>query len=787
MTSFFKSTLAFTAAAIIASCSSVQQPKESDNDNDIVVSDLEKDAIINARKIIGQLSIKEKLAQLQSGSLLVIKAASDEQGNLNFDTLRKYYPYGMGMMNVDFADAPQEKYTRQVNSLKEYHKTIPHPIPCIYIGEGLHGLMSMGTTVYPQAIALGCSWDTVQLGKVYRATALEAHARGISLLFSPILDLARDARFGRIEEMYSEDPFLCGSLGSTAVRNFQQQKSDGSLYMAATLKHYVGHGQVEGGRNVAAYTGSANDLLNNHLLPFEMAVDAGAAAVMPAYNDVCDMPVTVNKWLLQDILRKRLKFNGLIVSDQNAIDVMHTVNSIAKNLQEAAEMAITAGINIDIIWAKGTFQLLENSVRENKISERTIDKALEYLLVLKYKLGLFTNDSLADIDYMNKITNCQAHKDLARETARKTMVLLKNSDVKDAPMLPLDSSKVKRIAVIGPNANSLDYGGYTAEPVVQGVSVYEGIKNFCEPKGIKVSYAEGCKIATTPGAFWQNDNQVPNDAKSDEKLINEAVNVARNADVVVLCVGETVSFSREAWGENHRGDRDDINLLGRQNLLAEKIKALGKPVVTLIFGGRPLNIKPVADKSDALVQCFYLGQECGNAVADVIFGKYNFEGHLSVSIPHSAGSLPCYYNMKPSRYRSYVYEEEHCLYPFGFGLSYSKFDISTPRVDRDIYSSDEIVEVLVDVKNVSSVDGCETVQLYIHDDFSSSVRPVKELRDFQKVYLKAGESKTISFQLVKNNFMYYDQSLRKVFEPGTFTIMVGNSSDNVKSCSIEIN
>ena len=789
MIPFLKFTIAASAVAFLASCGSPQQTEQNktNNQQETNVSNLEKEAIENARKIIGQLTIKEKLAQLQSGSLLVIKAASDEDGNLNFDTLKKYYPYGMGMMNVDFADAPQEKYTRQVNSLKEYHKTLAHPIPCIYIGEGLHGLMSNGTTVFPQAIALGCSWDTVQLGKVYRTTALEANARGINLLFSPILDLARDPRFGRIEEMYSEDPYLCGSLGSTAVRNFQQQKPDGSLFVASTLKHYVGHGQVEGGRNVAAFTGSANDLLNNHLLPFEMAVKAGAAAVMPAYNDVCDLPVTVNKWLLQDVLRKSLNFNGLIVSDQNAVDVMYTVNTVASSLQEAAEMAITAGINIDIIWAKGTFDLLENSVKEGKISEHTIDKALEYLLVLKYKLGLFANDAPADIDNMNKITNCQAHKDLARETARKTMVLLKNDTVKNLPILPLDSSKVKHIAVIGPNANSLDYGGYTAEPVVPGVSVYQGFKNFCDQKGIKVSYAEGCKIATTPGAFWQNDNQVPNDPKDDEKLINQAVSVARSADVIVLCIGENVSFSREAWGEDHRGDRDDINLLGRQTDLIKKLAALGKPIVTFVFGGRPLNIKPAADNSNALVQCFYLGQEGGNAVADVVFGKYNFEGKLSVSIPHSAGSLPCYYNMKPSRYRSYIYEEEHCLYPFGYGLSYSKFEISEPKSSRAKYMAIDTVEISVDVKNIGNKEGSETVQLYIHDDFSSSVRPIKELRGFEKVYLKPNEQKTVTFKLSKNDFMYYGQSLKKIFEPGSFTIMVGNSSDNVKKCSIEIN
>ena len=728
-------------------------------------------ALDNARQIISTLSLKEKLAQLESGSIYIIKDASDAQGNLNFDTLRKYYPYGMGLMNIDFGGCPPEKYTRTLNSLKEYNKTVPHPIPIIFIGEGLHGLMGVDATVFPQAIALGCSWDTTMLSKVYAATADEAKARGINMFFSPVLDLAREPRFGRIEEMYSEDPFLCGTFGSIAVREFQREGNNGRLRMAATLKHFLAHGQTEGGRNVASFPGSANDLMNNHSVPFEMCVRAGAACVMPAYTDVCDLPVTVNPWLLKDVLRRQFGFQGLVVSDQNAIDRMYDVNHLVPSLRKAAELALESGTEIDIIGRSGIFNLLEESVLNGEFDEALIDKALTRLLVLKWRLGLFEDDAPADIPAMLKINQCQKHLDIAREAAQKTMVLLKNDGT-----LPLDAARIKKIAVIGPNANSLDYGGYTAEPVTDGVTVYEGIKSFGDSNGIQVVYSEGCRLSDGPVGFWKNDNQqlIPEDRA--QKMIAEAVNVAKTADVVVLCIGENVSYSREGWGEHHRGDRESLELLGLQNLLAEKIKATGKPVVTLIFGGRPLNIRPAANNANALAQCFYLGQQGGNAVADVLFGNCNFEGKLSVTIPNSAGSLPCYYNMKPNRFRSYVFEEDHEVYPFGYGLSYSKFEISQPVVDADTLDRSQTVRITVNVKNISEIDGAEVVQLYIRDEIASVVRPIKELKGFRKVYLKAGESQNVTFAINKENLMFYNQKLEKVFEPGNFIVYVGNSS-----------
>ncbi|MCQ2253388.1 MAG: glycoside hydrolase family 3 C-terminal domain-containing protein, partial [Bacteroidales bacterium] len=577
------------------------------------------------------------------------------------------------------------------------------------------------------------------------------------------------------------------------------KKADGMLEMAATLKHYMGHGQMEGGRNVACYPGSANDLMNNHSIPFEMCVEAGVAGVMPAYNDVCDLPVTVNKWLLKGVLREQMGFDGLIISDQNAVDRMYDVNHLTASYREAAELAIQCGIDIDIIGREGTFQMLEQSVKEGKIKESVIDSALKRLLILKWRLGLFQKDDPVDIPALMAVNQCKEHLDLARETARKTMVLLKNDGV-----LPINKSSIRKIAVIGPNANTLDYGGYTAEPVTAGVSVYEGIRAYGEANNIKVQYAEGVRLSNAPIGFWKDNNHTPITEAEANKMMAEAVAMAKGCDVIVLCMGENVSYSREAWGDYHRGDRESLELLGYQNELAKRLKATGKPVVTLIFGGRPLNIRPAAENANALAQCFYLGQQGGNAVADVLFGDYNFEGKLSVSMPSSAGALPCWYNMKPNRFRSYIYEDRgdtifplsydansnkysyqegaweppttHAVFPFGYGLSYSKFLLGEPKASADTLPSSQTVKIKINVKNISEIDGSETVQLYIRDEVCSCVRPVKELKGFQKVYLKAGESKDVEFELSKKDLMFYNQQLEKTFEPGNFLVYVGSSS-----------
>jgi beta-glucosidase len=737
------------------------------------------EAVRYANSIIAKMSLEEKIAQLEAGSFINIKKAIAENGDINRDTLVKYYPYGFGAINLDFKLTPED-YVKTVNELQAYNLSLKNAIPVIFLGEGLHGLMSNGATVFPQAIALGCSWDTKLLEKVYTVTAIEAHARGIRQLLSPVLDLAREPRFGRIEEMYSEDPYLTGMLGLSAVRGFQQTDSVGNYFVGATLKHFVGHGQPEGGRNTSLVSVSAQDIMNNHLQPFEMIIREGdLAAVMPAYNEVCDVPVHASEWLVSDVLRKQLGFNGLVISDQNAVDQLYQTHHVAKDAGEAAYLAIRAGINLDLVWLRGTFSKLDSLVRQGVLAESEIDNSVRKLLVLKHKLDLFNFEPL-NVEKMLAFTNNESHKQIALEAAHKTMVLLKNEN----KLLPLDPTKIKRLAVIGPNAADVHFGGYTAEPR-SGISVLAGIESFAQGK-FDVEYAEGCKIALETSSFWEDNCQTPNSPDDDRRLIAEAVKTAKRCDVVLLVIGETVAFAREAWSEWHRGDRESLELLGMQNQLFKEMIATGKPVVVLMINGRPLAINDVARDAHALIECFYPGQEGGTAVADVLFGKVNPSGKLAVTFPKSVGELPCFYNHKPSRSRSYVYTDSKPLFPFGFGLSYTTFEYSDPLIDRQLIKANETVSISVTIKNTGSRYGEEIVQLYLRDNVSKGVRPVKELKRFAKIGLEAGESETVVFELDEAALSYYNPQLQKVAEPGMFTVMIGPSSDNLRSVSFEL-
>jgi beta-glucosidase len=747
--------------------------------NSAPASSLDEEAKAHARSIISKMSLSEKTAQLQVGSFQLVKKAIKEDGELDFDSLAKYFPYGFGASNLDRNLIP-EQYVKALNAIQAYHQTLKTPIPVVFLGEGLHGLMSQGATVFPQANALGCSWDTVLVQKVYEVTAAESHARGIRQLLTPVLDLARDPRFGRIEEMYSEDPFLVGKMGVAAVRGFQQPDSAGNLFVAATLKHFVGHGQPEGGRNVSLVNVSANDIMNNHLLPFEMALYQGnAAAVMPAYNEVCDVPVHANSWLMNDVLRRQMGFKGLVISDQNAVDELHRTHAVVEDEAGAAFTAIKMGIDLDLVHKTGTFLKLDSLVQSGALSETEIDQALERILVLKYKLGLFKGGDIS-VDNMLAVTNSAEHRAVAREAAQKTMVLLKN----DNNTLPFNPSSIKRMAVIGPNAKGVHFGGYTAEPCI-GIDVLQGVQDYAKGK-FDVLYAEGCKIALETPSFWVDNCQTPNTPEDDRRLIAEAVKVAKQSDVVLLVLGESVAFAREAWGENHRGDRESLDLLGMQDELAKQIFALGKPVAVLMINGRPLSFNYVAQNAPAIIEGFYLGQEGGTAVADVIFGDVNPSGKLAVTFPKSVGELPCFYNRKPSRMRSYVYVENAPLFAFGHGLSYTTYQYGAPTVDKSSIKKGQNVTVAVTVTNTGNRAGDEVVQLYLRDDVSSAVRPIMELKGFAKVSLKAGESREVKFVLTPDLLSFYNPQLAKVLEPGTFTVMTGPSSQKVQKTSFEV-
>lgn len=732
-----------------------------------------KDSTLSPEKrtelLLKEMTLQEKLAQLYIPSNLNLL----NKGKVSEDSLKKYYPYGAGVIFPDRNDVP-EVYIEKVNAYQKYmvEKT-RLGIPAFIGGEGLHGFMAVKSTYFPQAIALGCTFNPELAEDIYGVVAKELRTRGVNLVLSPVLDLAREPRWGRTEECYSEDPFLVAQMSLAAVRGFQGRTMDelkDGHHVVATLKHFVGHGQPEGGRNTAPVSTSRRDVIDNHLYPFEVCVKEGnALSVMASYNELEGVPNHANRWLLTDILKDQWGFNGFVTADQGGVQDLINIHHMAADMKTAAKYAIESGVDFELKGMSAMFETLEESVQKGEVDIENIDRAVKAILLQKFRAGIFEKP-FTDVDKM--VYNTPEHRLMALEAARESVVLLKNEN----KILPLDVNKIKSIAVIGPNAADVHLGGYTSDPH-EGISVLQGIKDFCTDK-IKVNYAEGCKITQQKPSFWTND-ETPNTLEDDIRLMNQAVNVANASDVTVLVLGDNTSTCREAWGENHRGDRDNLELIGMQNELVKKIVSLNKPVIALILGGRPLAINDVSELVPAVFQGFYMGQEGGTAFAELLFGKVNPSGKLSVSIPRSVGQLPVYYNHKQSRYRSYLWKNSTPLYSFGHGLSYSDFVYEDFKLDKNEMSVTDTLNVDVWVKNDSDIPGKETVQLYIRDMYSSVTRPIMELKAFKKVLIEPDKTEKISFKVTPEMLSFKDINLKKVVEPGDFQIMLGRASDNI--------
>jgi beta-glucosidase len=562
-------------------------------------------------------------------------------------------------------------------------------------------------------------------------------------------------------------------MGIAAVRGFQ---GDGTFRdkkrMIATLKHFVGHGQPESGMNCAPANVSMRVLRETFLYPFKQALQkAGAISVMPSYNEVDGVPSHANKWLLRDVLRKEFGFKGYTVSDYFAIwELGYRPDThghfVAADKKESCRLAVEAGVNIELADPDCYLELVE-LVKKRVLKESQLDELVAPMLLWKFKLGLFDNPYV-DPAEAERIVGCDDHRNLARQAARETITLLKN----DGGLAPLYLSKYRTIAVIGPNANRTLLGGYSGVPKHE-VTVLEGIKARVGNRA-KVVYSEGCKI--TIGGSWNQDEVVPSNSEEDRKQIAEAVEIAKQADVIVLAIGGNEQTSREAWALNHMGDRANLDLIGRQEELVKAMLATGKPVVVLLYNGRPLSINYLAQNVPVIFECWYLGQENGHAIAEVLFGDVNPSGKLPISFPRSAGHLPVFYNFKPSARRGYLFDDVTPLYPFGYGLSYTTFAIKNVRLKKEKIRASGSTSVVADVTNTGKREGAEVVQMYIRDVISSVTRPVKELKGFQKVTLRPGETKTVVFDITPELLAFYDINMKYVVEPGDFTIMVGNSS-----------
>ncbi|MEJ5368529.1 MAG: glycoside hydrolase family 3 N-terminal domain-containing protein [Bryobacteraceae bacterium] len=729
--------------------------------------------------LLSRMTLEEKVAQTQA--LWQKKALiTDANGNFAPEKAAAVLRHGMGQITRPSEKKGPREMAEFTNAIQRWVMTNTRlGIPVMFHEECLHGHAAPKGTHFPQAIALASTWNPALVEEVFTAVAREVRARGARQALTPVLDLARDPRWGRVEETYGEDPWLTAQIGLACIRGFQGQgPALAKDRIFATLKHFAAHGQPEAGTNAGPASFGERLLREQHLYPFEIAIRVGKAmSVMPSYNEIDGIPSHANRWLLERVLRQEWGFQGFTVSDYEAVAQLATLHKVAADKDEAAIKALQAGVDTELpdIDAYGR---LADLVRAGRVSMETLDRAVARILRAKFLAGLF-DDPYTDPALAEKVTNSPEHRALALRAALESIILLKN----DRNTLPLDPAKLKTLAVIGPNADKVLLGGYSDDPGYF-VTVLDGIRRKVGSR-VKILHAEGCRI-TEPGGSWYKDEVRLPDPEEDARRVAQAVETARAADAIVLVLGGNEEVSREAWSPTHLGDMDTIDLVGRQNELAQKIAALGKPVVVVLLGGRPYAIPWIAENIPAILNGWYLGQETGNAVAQVLFGEYNPAGRLPVTIARNVGQLPVYYSQKPSGRRGYLFSSKEPLFPFGWGLSYTRFEYSPPRLSRATIAPAGETEVEVTVRNAGSRDGDEVVQLYIRDDTSSVTRPVKELRGFQRIHLKAGESKTVRFRLTPAELSMLDANLQRVVEPGTFTIMTGPNSRDLQSVTLTV-
>ncbi|MCX6319008.1 MAG: glycoside hydrolase family 3 C-terminal domain-containing protein [Bacteroidetes bacterium] len=661
-------------------------------------------------------------------------------------------------------------------------------IPVMTHEESLHGQQTQDATNFPIPIGLASTWNEGLMTEIFSRVAEEVRARGGHHVLAPVVDVVRDPRWGRTEETMGEDPFLISRLAVAQIKAYQGNSEYlGKNNVATTLKHFGIHGQSEGGINVAPSNIDERTAREVYLVPFKAAVqEAKAMNVMATYNEIWGLPAHINKYLLTDILRKEWGFKGVVVSDYFAVRDVSTLHKVTPSYDEAGYLAFKAGIDMETPDPDG-FVNLKKFLDQGKITIKELDGAVTRILMAKFRLGLF-DDPYVDADKAESLVGNADKRAVAYKAATEAMVLLKNDPLPagsatGTPLLPLDKSKIKTIAFIGPNADKCLLGGYSSKPRVC-ISPLQALR---EKYGntFNVLYAEGVKL--TDKNNWFADTIRLADNGNVQTKIAEAVEVAKKADVVVLFVGGNESMSREGWASDHLGDLPTLELLNGQQELIQAVVATGKPVCAMINSGPPLSIGNLVQSVPAIMQCWYLGQESGYAMVDALFGDVNPSGKLPISFPRSTGHIPAYYNYKPSARRGYnLGFEVSPLFAFGLGLSYTSFEYSIPQLSASTMKKNGKVTVSVTVKNTGSRKGAEVVQLYIHDEYASVPRPVKELKGFKKIWLEPGASQTVTFTINPELLSFYDTNMKWVIEPGDFTIMIGTASDKTSSVKLKV-
>lgn len=750
--------VAFLAFSLSA-CACAQVYKDAKASVDARVEDL-----------LARMTLQEKIAQMNMNSMYAYKQLPD----------------GVGVVESPFVSV-EEIARLSAETKRHARENTRLGIPPIQIGECLHGQLAMGATIFPQAIAQGSTWNPGLIERMASVIALEASTSGVDQALSPLFDLARDPRYGRTEECYGEDAWLVAAMGKAFVEGMQGKAGQSRRGIApgklmCTAKHFAGYSVPAGGLNLAPASLGERELRSLHLYPFEVAVkEANVYSVMPSYNEVDGIPAHSSHWLLSDVLRGEWQFPGYIFTDYGGLSHLYSFHRVAADAAQAARMGLEAGVDLEAA-RPDAYAHLEELVKQGVVNESQIDTAVRRILRAKFLAGLFEKP-YADTAAVKRVVHAPEHVALAREVAEESVVLLKN----DHHALPLDASQLHSVAVIGPNADQVQYGDYSyTRDNKSGVTVLSALRERLGA-GVQVNYAKGCDITG-----HRRDG------------ISAAVEAASKSDVAVVVLGETsVILSGLGWGVG-LGDNEpkdpfvtgegydvtDLSPMGVQRELLQAVCATGKPVVLVLVQGRPWSIDWEQEHVPAILEAWFPGEQGGSAIADILLGRVNPSGRLNVSFPRSVGHLPVVHDYKPSARginrepgtpdspgRDYVFSSPTPLFAFGHGLSYTTFEYSALKVQPR--GNGHQVDVEVTVRNTGDREGKEVVQLYLNDVVSTVTTPEKALRGFQKVSLRPGESKQVRFVLGERDLALWNRQMQRVVEPGTFEVMIGRSAEDI--------
>ncbi len=722
--------------------------------------------------LLNKMTLDEKIGQMNQYSNswdLTGPKPKDNRNEARYDDIRK----GLvgSMLNVN--------YVKNIRAAQELALESRLGIPLIFGVDVIHGYKTM----FPIPLGLSSTWDMQAIEKAERIAAIEASAAGLNWTFSPMVDISRDPRWGRVMEGGGEDPYLGSQIAKAKIKGYQGNDLSANNTIAACAKHFAAYGAPTAGREYNSVEVSMNTLYNIYLPPFKACVDAGALTFMNGFHTLNGIPATGNQFLVNDILHDKWGWDGFMVSDWGSIGELQ-VHGTAKDLKQTAEIGANGSTDMDM-ESLAYFKHLKELVIEGKVKEEKINDSVRRILRAKFKLGLFDDPyRYCNEERQKKTLLADEHKKASLDVAKKSLVLLKN----EKSILPL-SKNIKSIALIGPLVKDTDagIGGWSCQAGDEkAVSVYESMERNLS-KNTKIFYAKGCEIYGKERTRY--DLKI--DLDENKSGFAKAIKTAKKADVVIAVVGETRHMSGEA------SSRMNIDLPGVQKELLMELKKTGKPLIVVLMNGRPLTIPWTAENADAILETWFAGHMAGDAIASVLLGDYNPSGKLPMTFPRTVGQIPIYYNQlstgRPDNNTDWPYLSKYIdgsnkpQYPFGFGLSYSNFEYSNMKIDKSEMRMDDILKINIDVTNNSKIDGEEVVQLYIHDLVAKIARPIKELKGFQKVMIKAGETRTVEFEISKHDLFYYNDKYEKVCEPGEFEIMVGTNSNDVVTAKFTLN